>query len=130
MGVINFEHLKDTAGIKVVDAKLFAEMLFSNNTRGYNNNEVNFYDDYISLSAPYNHGVHYTLVTTRSNFENHFDLRKTMEGYYVDLLECYYIPLYNEYLIKETIRNMMSFINQKDLLDKIKEDIKWTKNLK
>lgn len=98
MSNMNYELLEGTESVKVVTPNQFARALYDNETRGYNYYKVNFYDDYISLSAPLPHGVHHTLVLTKSTFEEYYDENnnKTIKEYYADFLEQDYIPLFEE----------------------------------
>ena len=100
---MNYELLEGTRSVKVVTPKQFARALYDNETRGYNYYKVNFYDDYISLSAPLPHGVHHTLVLTKSTFEEHYDERSTIREYYADFLEQDYIPLVEEKTFEKAI---------------------------
>lgn len=93
---MKYELLKGTESVKVVTPNQFARALYDNETRGYNYHKVNFYDDYISLSAPLPHGVHHTLVLTKSTFEEYYEERSTIREYYADFLEQEYIPLFEE----------------------------------
>lgn len=100
---MTFEILEDTIGVKLVKPEEFARALYDNNTRGYNYREVNFYDDYISLSAPLGHGVHYTLVLTKSKLKEWYGERSTMREYYADFLEFDYIPLLEEKMFYKVV---------------------------
>ena len=100
---MNYELLKGTESIKVVTPNQFARALYDNETRGYNYYNVNFYDDYISLSAPLPHGVHHTLVLTKSTFEEYYEVRSTVREYYADFLEQDYIPLVEEKTFEKAI---------------------------
>src|SRR5690554_5457673 len=121
---MNYELLDGTQSVKVVTPSQFARALYDNETRGYNYYKVNFYDDYISLSAPLPHGVHHTLVLTKSTFEEHYDENKTIKEYYADFLEQDYIPLFEE----KTFEKAVAYIKeQQDInLSKLKyEDFRW-----
>src|SRR5690554_6695698 len=111
---MNYELLEGTRSVKVVTPKQFARALYDNETRGYNYYKVNFYDDYISLSAPLPHGVHHTLVLTKSTFEEYYGLRSTVREYYADFLEQDYIPILEE----ETFNKVIEFVKEK-INDKI-----------
>lgn len=100
---MEYELLEATESVKVVTIEQFARALYDNNTRGYNYHEVNFYDDYISLSAPLPHGVHHTLVLTKSTFEEYYEERSTIREYYADFLEQDYIPLVEEKTFEKAI---------------------------
>jgi len=111
---MTFELLERTNSVKVVKPQEFAAALLDNNTRGYNYHEVNFYDDYISLSAPFTFGVHHTLVLTKSKLEEWYGKRSTIRECYADFLEQEYIPL----LEKETFYKVVSIVK-----DKVSESI-------
>lgn len=98
-----FELLDGTHSVKVVMPKEFATALYDNNTRGYNYHSVQFYDDYISLSAPLIYGVHYTLVLTKTKLEGWYGKRSTMREHYADFLEQEYIPLLEKELFYKYI---------------------------
>src|SRR5690554_4186389 len=100
---MNYELLKGTESVKVVTPNQFRHALYDNETRGYNYYKVNFYDDYISLSAPLPHGVHHTLVLTKSTFEEYYEVRSTVREYYADFLEQDYIPLVEEKTFEKAI---------------------------
>lgn len=100
---MNYELLKGTESVKVVTPRQFARALYDNETRGYNYHSVNFYEDYISLSAPLPHGVHHTLVLTKSTFEEYYEERSTIREYYADFLEQDYIPLVEEKTFEKAI---------------------------
>lgn len=100
---MKYELLEATESVKVVTIKQFARALYDNETRGYNYHKVNFYDDYISLSAPLPHGVHHTLVLTKSTFEEYYEERSTIREYYADFLEQDYIPLVEEKTFEKAI---------------------------
>lgn len=100
---MNYELLDGTRKVIEVIPSQFAEALYSNNTRGYNYHKVNFYEDYISLSAPLTVGVHDTLVLTKSRLEMHYDENKTIKEYYADFLEHDYIPLVEEKTFEKAV---------------------------
>ncbi|MFA5719500.1 MAG: hypothetical protein WC939_00410 [Acholeplasmataceae bacterium] len=108
MSKMNYELLEGTESIKVVTPRQFTRALYDNETRGYNYHKVNFYDDYISLSAPLPHGVHHTLVLTKSTFEEYYEERSTIREYYADFLEQDYIPLVEE----KTFEKAISYIKE------------------
>jgi len=93
---MKYELLEETRKVIEVIPSQFVKALYSNNTRGYNHRKVNFYEDYISLSAPLTSGVHDTLVLTKSRLEAHYDENKTIKEYYADFLEQEYMPLLEE----------------------------------
>ena len=91
--------LENTSEIKFVSVDRFVKRLLDNNTRGYNGHEVVFYDDYISLSAPYNDsGYHDTLILTMEECKEFFDDEATMKEYYMYILERYYLDLFEEWV--------------------------------
>lgn len=102
---MKYELLEGTESVKVVTPRQFTRALYDNETRGYNYYKVNFYDDYISLSAPLPHGVHHTLVLTKSTFEEYYEENnnKTIKEYYADFLEQDYIPLVEEKIFEKAI---------------------------
>lgn len=119
---MTFELLERTDSVKFVTIREFASALYDNNTRGYNYYKVNFYDDYISLSAPLTVGVHHTLVLTKSKLEEWYGERSTMREYYADFLEQDYIPL----LERETFYKVVGVVKDRvsesiDLLNYEKE---------
>lgn len=124
---MNYELLEGTQSIKVVTPRQFAQALYDNETRGYNYYKVNFYDDYISLSAPLPHGVHHTLVLTKSTFEGYYDENnnKTIKEYYADFLEQDYIPLVEE----KTFEKAIAYIKEQQDTNfsklKYEDFIKW-----
>ena len=100
---MTFELLDGTSSVKVVTIKEFARALYDNNNRGYNYHKVNFYDNYISLSAPLTVGVHHTLVLTKTKLEEWYAKRSTMREYYADFLEQEYIPLLEEKMFYKVV---------------------------
>ena len=103
---MKYELLEGTQSVKGVTLNQFARALYDNETRGYNYNKVNFYDDYISLSAPLPHGIHHTLVLTKSTFEEYYEERSTIREYYADFLENEYIPILEEKTFDKAIAYM------------------------
>ncbi len=121
---MKYELLEGTESIKVVTQDQFARALYDNETRGYNYSKVNFYDDYISLSAPLPHGVHHTLVLTKSAFEEYYEERSTIREYYADFLEQQYLPLLEEKTFEKAIVYIKE--EQETLFSKLKyEDFRW-----
>src|SRR5690554_4537011 len=102
---MSYELLEGTRSVIEVKPSQFARALYDNETRGYNYYKVNFYDDYISLSAPLPHGVHHTLVLTKSTFKEYYEENnnKTIKEYYADFLEQDYIPLVEEKTFEKAI---------------------------
>lgn len=102
-----YEPLNGTVDVKTVSVARFTSRLLENNTRGYNTSNINFYDDYISFSAPYNgFGEHHTLVLTKEECEDFFNLKATMREYYSYILEEYYIPLFENWVRKDERYNI------------------------
>lgn len=108
-----YEMLEGTTKVLLVNVDRFTKRLVENNTRGYNNHNINFYDDYISLSAPLDGvGVHNTLVLTKEACEEFFNLSETMRGYYSYILDEYYIPLFEEWTRKDERYNIKQKIDE------------------
>lgn len=108
-----FELLEGTTKVLLVSVDRFTKRLLENNTRGYNKSNIHFYDDYISLSAPLDGvGVHNTLVLTKEECEEFFNLSETMRGYYSYILEEYYIPLYEEWVRKDERYNIKQKLDE------------------
>ena len=119
---MTFELLTGTSSVKVVTIKEFTHALYDNNNRGYNYYKVNFYDDYISLSAPLTVGVHHTLVLTKTKLEEWYGERSTMREYYADFLEQEYIPLLEEKMFYKVVGIVKDRVSESiDLLNYEKE---------
>ena len=108
-----YEMLEGTNKVSLVSVDRFTKRLLENNTRSYNNHNINFYDDYISLSAPLDgEGYHNTLVLTKEKCEEFFDLGETMRGYYSYILDEYYLPLFEEWVRKNERYNIKQKLDE------------------